>query len=53
VRFAIALVGVAVLAWALWRSNRLGGALLATPGGEEPSLPVEPEPRSTTERSAS
>ena len=46
-RFAIALVAVAVLAWALWRSNRLGGVALATPA-DEPPLPNQPDPHPTT-----
>ncbi len=50
-RFAIAAVAVALLGWALWRSNRLGGVVLATPSGE-PSLPNQPEPH-PTERSVS
>jgi K(+)-stimulated pyrophosphate-energized sodium pump len=52
-RVAVALAAVAVLAWALWRSGRSGGVdLAASSGGEEP-LPVQPGPRSTTQRSAS
>ncbi|HEV3505309.1 MAG TPA: sodium/proton-translocating pyrophosphatase, partial [Actinomycetes bacterium] len=50
-RFAIALVAVALLGWALWRSNRLGGVALATPA-DEPTLPNQPEPH-PTERSVS
>jgi K(+)-stimulated pyrophosphate-energized sodium pump len=42
-RFAVALVAVAVLGWALWRSNRLGGVALATPADEQ-SLPGQPDP---------
>jgi K(+)-stimulated pyrophosphate-energized sodium pump len=52
-RAAIALVAAALLAWALWRSNRLGGVTLATPADTEPPLPVEPEPRPTTQRTSS
>ena len=48
-RFAIALVAIAILAWALWRSNRLGGVALASPA-DEPSLPDEPDPHPTTQR---
>jgi K(+)-stimulated pyrophosphate-energized sodium pump len=53
-RILLALVAVAILAWALWRSSRSGGVSLATPAGEEePPQPVEPETRPTTQRSAS
>ncbi|MGH8839758.1 MAG: sodium-translocating pyrophosphatase [Jiangellaceae bacterium] len=48
-RFAIALVAIAILAWALWRSKRLGGVALAT-SADEPSLPDEPDPHPTTQR---
>jgi hypothetical protein len=48
-RYAIALAAVAVLGWALWRSNRLGGVTLATPGDDKPPLPIEPDPRPTTQ----
>jgi K(+)-stimulated pyrophosphate-energized sodium pump len=51
-RFAVALVAVALLAWALWRSNRLGGVALASPA-DEPSLPGQPDPHPTTQRSSS
>ncbi|HZA84313.1 MAG TPA: sodium/proton-translocating pyrophosphatase, partial [Actinomycetes bacterium] len=51
-RFAVALVAVAILAWALWRSNRLGGVTLATPEGE-PTLPDQPDPHPATQRPAS
>jgi K(+)-stimulated pyrophosphate-energized sodium pump len=51
-RFAVALVAVALLAWALWRSSRLGGVTLATPA-DEPTLPNQPEPHPTTQRSGS
>jgi K(+)-stimulated pyrophosphate-energized sodium pump len=51
-RFAIAAVVVALLAWALWRSSRLGGVALATPS-DEPALPDQPEPHPTTQRSGS
>jgi K(+)-stimulated pyrophosphate-energized sodium pump len=37
VRFLLALVGIAVLAWALWRSSRAGGAELLAQGAAEPS----------------
>jgi K(+)-stimulated pyrophosphate-energized sodium pump len=50
-RFAIALAAIAVLAWALRRSARMGGVALATPEGE-PSLPNQPESH-PTERSVS
>jgi K(+)-stimulated pyrophosphate-energized sodium pump len=46
-RFAVALAAVAVLGWALWRSNRLGGVALATPA-DEPSLPNQPDHHPTT-----
>jgi K(+)-stimulated pyrophosphate-energized sodium pump len=52
-RVAVALAAVAVLAWALWRSGRSGGVDLAAPSGGEEPLPVQPGPRSTTQRSAS
>jgi K(+)-stimulated pyrophosphate-energized sodium pump len=52
IRFAVALAAVALLAWALWRSSRLGGVTLATPAGE-PTLPDQPEPHPTTQRSGS
>jgi K(+)-stimulated pyrophosphate-energized sodium pump len=52
IRFAVAVVAVALLAWALWRSNRLGGVTLATPAAEEPPLPVEPDPHPTTQRTS-
>jgi K(+)-stimulated pyrophosphate-energized sodium pump len=51
-RALIALVAVAVLGWALWRSSRMGGVSLATPGAEQPVLPEQPEPRPTTQRSS-
>jgi K(+)-stimulated pyrophosphate-energized sodium pump len=51
-RFAVALAAVAILAWALWRSNRLGGVTLATPEGEPP-LPDQPDPHPATQRPAS
>jgi K(+)-stimulated pyrophosphate-energized sodium pump len=46
-RFGIAFVAVAVLAWALWRSNRLGGVTMATPA-DEPPLPNQPDPHPTS-----
>jgi len=52
-RVAVALAAVAVLAWALWRSGRSGGVDLAAPSGGEEPLPVQPGPRSTTQRSGS
>ena len=52
-RIALALVAIAVLAWALWRSSRSGGVTLGAPEGNgTPPLPAEPESR-TTQRSAS
>jgi K(+)-stimulated pyrophosphate-energized sodium pump len=52
-RFALAAVAVAVLAWALWRSSRSGGATLAAtePNGSSP-LQAQPESR-PSQRSAS
>jgi K(+)-stimulated pyrophosphate-energized sodium pump len=52
-RVTVALAAVAVLAWALWRSGRSGGVDLVAPSGGEEPLPVQPGPRSTTQRSAS
>jgi K(+)-stimulated pyrophosphate-energized sodium pump len=52
-RVAVALAAAAVLAWALWRSGRSGGVDLAAPSGGEEPLPVQPGPRSTTQRSGS
>jgi K(+)-stimulated pyrophosphate-energized sodium pump len=53
-RAAIALVAVALLAWALWRSNRLGGVTLSGPADNQPPpLPVEPDPHPTTQRTSS
>jgi hypothetical protein len=46
-RAAIALVAVALLAWALWRSNRLGGVTMGTPP-DEPPLPNQPNPHPKT-----
>ena len=46
-RFGIALVAVAVLGWALWRSNRMGGVTMATPA-DEPPLPNQPNPHPRT-----
>jgi K(+)-stimulated pyrophosphate-energized sodium pump len=37
VRLLLALLGIAILAWALWRSNRAGGAELLAEEVEEPS----------------
>jgi K(+)-stimulated pyrophosphate-energized sodium pump len=51
-RFAVALVAVAILGWALWRSSRMGGVTLATPEGE-PNLPDQPDPHPATQRPAS
>jgi hypothetical protein len=38
---------VAVLGWALWRSNRLGGVTMGTPP-DEPPLPNQPNPNPKT-----
>jgi len=46
-RFGIALVAVAVLGWALWRSNRMGGVTMGTPP-DEPPLPNQPNPNPKT-----
>ena len=48
-RFGIALVAVAVLAWALWRSSRMGGVTMGTPP-DEPPLPNQPNshPKTST-----
>ena len=51
-RYALGLAAVAVLGWALWRSNRMGGVALATPA-DEPSLPNQPDPHPTTSRPSS
>jgi K(+)-stimulated pyrophosphate-energized sodium pump len=52
-RVLVALVAIAGLAWALWRSARSGGVALAEPDGDrEPPLPAEPDAR-TTQRSTS
>jgi K(+)-stimulated pyrophosphate-energized sodium pump len=51
-RALIALVAVALLGWALWRSARMGGVTLATPGPEQPALPEQPGPRPETQRSS-
>src|SRR5918996_88607 len=40
-RALIVVVAVALLAWALWRSSRLGGVTLATPAAEQPVLPEQ------------
>jgi K(+)-stimulated pyrophosphate-energized sodium pump len=52
VRALIALVAIALLAWALWRSSHLGGVTLATPATDKPVLPDQPEPRPTSQRSS-
>ena len=39
VRFPLALAGMAVLAWALWRSSHAGGAELIAEEAEEPTSP--------------
>ncbi|HEY7605811.1 MAG TPA: sodium-translocating pyrophosphatase, partial [Actinomycetes bacterium] len=53
-RALIALVAVALLAWAIWRSNRLGGVTLSGPADSQPpSMPVEPDPHPTTQRTSS
>ncbi|MFL6189780.1 MAG: sodium-translocating pyrophosphatase, partial [Actinomycetes bacterium] len=51
-RALIAVVAVALLGWALWRSSRLGGVTLATQADEQPALPEQPEPRPTHQRSS-
>jgi K(+)-stimulated pyrophosphate-energized sodium pump len=52
-RALIALVAIALLAWALWRSSRMGGVTLATPAPEQkPVLPDQPDPRPETQRSS-
>ncbi|HEV8425315.1 MAG TPA: sodium-translocating pyrophosphatase [Actinomycetes bacterium] len=43
-RFPVALVAIAILAWALRRSSRMGGVTLATPA-DEPTLPNQPDTR--------
>jgi K(+)-stimulated pyrophosphate-energized sodium pump len=50
-RILVALAAIAILAWALWRSNRMGGVALSTPDGAGPPPPTEPEPSPSTERS--
>jgi K(+)-stimulated pyrophosphate-energized sodium pump len=52
VRALIALVAIALLAWALWRSSHMGGVTLATPAADKPVLPDQPEPRPTSQRSS-
>jgi K(+)-stimulated pyrophosphate-energized sodium pump len=52
-RALVAVVAVALLGLALWRSSRLGGVTLATPAGEQPVPEQEqPEPRPETQRSS-
>jgi K(+)-stimulated pyrophosphate-energized sodium pump len=51
-RILVALVAIAILAWALRRSSRMGGGTLATPDDGGPSLPTHPEPSRSTQRSA-
>jgi hypothetical protein len=52
-RALIALVAIALLAWALWRSSRMGGVTMATPVAEQkPVLPDQPDPRPETQRSS-
>jgi len=43
-RLLVALVAIAILAWALRRSSRMGGVALATPE-DEATLPNPPDPR--------
>jgi len=43
-RLLVALVAIAILAWALRRSSRMGGVALATPE-DEATLPNQPDPR--------
>jgi K(+)-stimulated pyrophosphate-energized sodium pump len=52
VRALIALVAIALLAWALWRSSHMGGVTLATPAADKPLLPDQSEPRPTSQRSS-
>jgi K(+)-stimulated pyrophosphate-energized sodium pump len=52
-RVLVALVAIAILGWALWRSSRMGGVTLATPGPKEPPLPTRPPEPRPTQRSAS
>jgi K(+)-stimulated pyrophosphate-energized sodium pump len=51
-RFAVALVAVALLAWALWRSARLGGADMGPSAEEQPAVANQPEPHPTSQRSS-
>jgi len=51
-RFAVALVAVALLAWALWRSAHLGGAVMGPSGQEQPAVATQPEPHPTSQRSS-
>jgi K(+)-stimulated pyrophosphate-energized sodium pump len=51
-RALIAVVAVALLGWALWRSSHLGGVTLATQADEQPAPPEQPEPRPTHQRSS-
>jgi K(+)-stimulated pyrophosphate-energized sodium pump len=52
-RALIAVVAIALLAWALWRSSRMGGVTMATPVAEQkPVLPDQPDPRPETQRSS-
>jgi K(+)-stimulated pyrophosphate-energized sodium pump len=51
-RALIAVVAVALLGWALWRSSHLGGVTLATQADEQPAPPEQPESRPTHQRSS-
>jgi K(+)-stimulated pyrophosphate-energized sodium pump len=51
-RFAVALVAVALLAWALWRSAHLGGPVMGPSGQEPPAVATQPEPHPTSQRSS-
>jgi K(+)-stimulated pyrophosphate-energized sodium pump len=55
VRVAVALVAAAILAWALWRSARMGGVDLAraADAADQEALPVEPPEPSPTRRPVS
>jgi hypothetical protein len=51
-RFAVVLVAVALLAWALWRSAHLGGPVMGPSGPEQPAVATQPEPHPTSQRSS-
>jgi K(+)-stimulated pyrophosphate-energized sodium pump len=52
-RFAVALVAVALLAWALWRSAHLGGPVMDPSEQEQPATTTQSEPHPTSQRSSS